>query len=288
MRRRTFLLGALAPALHAKVREDSLPFPAYRIIGNVYYVGSNDITSFLITSREGHVIVNSGYEETVPIIRDGVRKLGFQLRDVKFLLNGQAHIDHVAGQPLLKELTGAKVVVSEGDARIVETGGKGDFRFEGRFSWRPCHVDRIIQDGGAVSVGGVTLTAHITPGHTKGCTTWTLPLEQGNRRYAVVIIGGTTVLPGDRLLNNPKYPRMADDYARTFRILRSLPCDVPLGAHADYYGMREKYERMKRGATPNPFIDPPGYRAFIDECERDFKTALARERARRTVKRVGA
>lgn len=267
-----------AGLLRARVREDSLPFPAYRILGNVYYAGSNNITSFLITSPRGHVIVNSGYEETVPIIRDGVKKLGFRLSDVKYLLNGQAHLDHVAGQPELKALTGAKVVVSEGDAHVVETGGQGDFRFEGRMSWKPCHVDRVIHDRDTVSVGGVTLTARITPGHTKGCTTWTLAVDVDGRRHNVVIIGGTTVLPGDRLLGNPKYPGMAADYARTFEVLRSLPCDVPLGAHASYYGMVEKYNRMKRGARPNPFIDPQGYRAFIDESERDFQREIARER----------
>ena len=284
MRRRTLLLGAfpaLSTAVWAKVREDSLPFPPYRIVGNVYYVGSNDITSFLITSPQGHAIINSGYEETVPIIRDSVRSLGFQLKDVRFLLNGQAHMDHIAGQPLLKALTGAKVVVSEGDARVVETGGKGDFRYEGRMSWKPCHVDRVIHDGETVMLGGTTLTARITPGHTTGCTTWTLPVDADGRRYNVVVIGGVTVLPGDRLLHNPKYPRMADDYARTFRILRSLPCDVPLGAHAGYYGMTEKYERMKKGAKSNPFIDPQGYRDFIDGSEKDFQAELARERARR-------
>jgi metallo-beta-lactamase class B len=288
MLRRNFLIGlAAAPAIavrgFTKEIHGNEPFPAYRIIGNIYYVGAKDIASFLIVSPSGHVLVNSGYEETVPIIQAGVEKLGFRLTDIKFLLNGQAHLDHVAGQPLLKKITGAQVVVSQGDEHVVATGGAGDFRFDGKMSWKPCKVDRVVRDGDTVSVGGVTLTAHITPGHTVGCTTWTLPVESEGQKLQAVIVGGTTVFPSDRLMNNAKYPGIAADYARTFQILRSLPCDVFLGAHGVYYGMLEKYERLKKGIRPNPFVDPDGYRAFVDRGERSFEEELAKQKGRHGV-----
>jgi metallo-beta-lactamase class B len=288
MRRRNFLLGmASAPAVALRAFESSVhgnePFPAYRIIGNIYYVGAKDITSFLIVSPSGHVLVNSGYEETVPIIQTGLEKLGFRLADIKFLLNGQAHLDHVAGQPLLKRITGAQVVVSQGDEHVVATGGAGDFRFDGKMSWKPCKVDRVVRDGDTLSVEGVTLTAHITPGHTVGCTTWTLPVESEGQQLQAVIVGGTTVFPSDRLVNNAKYPGIAADYARTFRILRSLPCDVFLGAHGVYYGMLEKYDRLKKGIKPNPFVDPDGYRAFVDRSEQSFEEELAKQKGRHGV-----
>ncbi len=273
------LIAAAALAAPPPVREDNKPFPPYKIVGNVYYVGTNDITSYLITTPAGHIIVNSGYEETVPIIRDSVTKLGFKITDVRFLLNGQAHLDHVAGQAALKELTGAQVVAMEEDAGVIETGGKGDFRWEGIYSYPPVHVSRRIHDGDEVRLGGVTLVAHLTPGHTRGCTTWTLQTQEAGKRYDVVIVGGTSINPGVRLLHNPKYSQIADDYARTWRVLRALKCDVFLGAHGNYYGMIEKYKRMKAGAKENPFIDPAGYQDHINRMEKIYLDQLQRERA---------
>jgi metallo-beta-lactamase class B len=214
----------------------------------------------------------------VPIIRDNVRKLGFKMTDIKILLNGQAHNDHIAGQAALKELTGAKVFASEADAIVIEGGGKGDFRWEGIASYPSVKVDRRLKDGDTVQLGGTTMVAHITPGHTKGCTTWTVQVDDGGKKYDVVIVGGTTINPGVVLTNNPKYPNIADDYAKTFRILRALKCDIFLGAHGGYYGMLGKYERMKRGEQPNPFIDPAGYMAHIDQAEKVYLDQLKQER----------
>lgn len=252
------------------------PFPPYKIIGNIYYVGADDITSYLITTPEGHILINEGYEETVPIIRDGIEKLGFKVKDVKWLLNGQAHSDHIAGQKALKELTGAKVAAMEQDVPVIEGGGKGDFRWEGISSYPPVTVDRKLHDGDTLNIG-VTLVAHWTPGHTKGCTTYTMEVEDGGKKYNVVVVGGTTINPGVYLVKNPKYPEIATDYARTFRVMRSLKCDVFLGAHGGYYGMLEKYERMKAGAKPNPFIDPEGYQRHIDKAEKAYRDQLTRE-----------
>jgi metallo-beta-lactamase class B len=260
-------------------KKDNEPFPAYKIIGNVYYVGANDITSYLITTPQGHFLVNEGYENTPPLIKASVEKLGFKMTDIKYLLNGQAHSDHIAGQALLKEWTGAQVISSEADAVVVEGGGKGDFRFEGISSYPPVKVSRRIKDGDTVTLGSTTLVAHLTPGHTKGCTTWTVQTTEGGKKYDVVIVGGTTINPGVVLVNNPKYPQIAEDYARTWRVMRALKCDVFLGAHGGYYGMTEKYERMVKGERPNPFIDPEGYAAFINRSEKAYLDQLNRERA---------
>ena len=268
--------GLLALAANQKRNQ---PFPPYHVIGNIYSVGANDITAFLITTPAGDIIVNSGYEETVPIIRSGVEKLGFRMRDVKILLASHAHNDHVAGLAMLQSLTGAKVMIMEPDAGIVSTGGKGDFLWEGIYSWKPCRVDRLLHDGDEVHLGGTALTAHLTPGHTKGNTTWTMQVEDGGTKYNVVIVGSTSINPGVHLVNNPKYPNIAEDYARSFRMLRALPCDVFLGAHASFYDGGGKYRRLQAGAKPNPFIDPAGYTNYLDQTEKIYREQLAQERA---------
>jgi metallo-beta-lactamase class B len=271
--------AVLTPAQQSPVRQDNLPFPPYKVIGNVYYVGTNDTTSYLITTPAGHILVNSGYEETVPIIRNSVHKLGFKLTDIKLLLNSDAHIDHVAGQAALQKLTGAKVAAMEEDVPVIEGGGKGDFRWDGIYGYPPSLVDHKLSDNEEIHLGGTTLVAHLTAGHSRGCTTWTLDVEDGGKTYSVVIVGGTSLNPGVKLLNNPKYPTVAADYERTFRVLRALRCDVFLGAHAGYYGMQDKYERMKAGSAMNPFIDPAGYTRYINVSEKGFREQLAHEMA---------
>jgi metallo-beta-lactamase class B len=253
-------------------------FPAHRVIGNVYYVGSKDLASYLITTPDGHILINSGFEETVPLIRDGVEALGFKMRDVKVLLDSHAHSDHVAGHALARELTGAKVYVLRGDADVISSGGEGQY-FYTRSRWKPCPVDRVLEDGDEVKLGGVTLIARRTPGHTRGCTTWTWRVEDGGKTYDVVVIGSPNVNPGYRLVDNAAYPEIADDFAKTFQTLKALPCDVFLGAHGGYYGMIEKYERAKKGAATNPFVDPEGYRAYVAQKEKAFRDTLAEQRA---------
>lgn len=274
------VLAGFTMVAAAKDRPDNQPFPAYKIIGNVYYVGTNGISSYLITTPAGHILINSGYEETPALIRASVEKLGFHMRDIKILLNGQAHLDHIAGQAELRRMTGAKVFAMEQDAPVIEGGGKGDFRFENEYRYPQCPVDRHLKDGDEVQLDGTTLVAHLTPGHTRGCTTYTFDVEDGDRKYAVVVVGGTSINPGVILVNNPKYPGIADDYARTFRVLRALKCDVFLGAHGSYYGMEEKYQRMKAGAKENPFIDPEGYLRFIDDAQATYRKQLAREKGK--------
>jgi metallo-beta-lactamase class B len=268
----------LATAAAAQTKTDNLPFPAYRIAGNVYYVGASDITAYLVTTPAGHILINSGYENTPPLIRDSIVKLGFKPEDVKILLNSQAHFDHVAGQAEMQRMTGAKIYSSEREAIVLTSGGKADPRWGHEQTYPAVKVDHVVRDLEKVTLGGVTLVAHYTPGHSIGCTTWTTRVSEGGKFYDVVIVGGTTINPGVRLVHQPTYPGIADDYARTFRILRALPCDIFLGAHGGYYGMQEKYKKMVAGAAVNPFIDPEGYRAFIDGAEKTFQDALAKEK----------
>jgi metallo-beta-lactamase class B len=253
------------------------PFPAHRIVDNVYYVGSRELASFLITTPEGHILINSGFEKTVPMIQAAVESLGFKMRDIKILLASHAHSDHVAGHALAKELTGAKVYVMRGDDEVIATGGKGQYLYEDR--WKPCAVDRVLEDGDEVKLGGMILTARRTPGHTRGCTTWTWPFTTGNRTAHAVVIGSPNVNQGYQLVNNPDYPEIAADFARTFEILKSLPCDVFLGAHGSYYGMIEKDRLARAGAVVNPFFDAPGYRRFVEQKEKAFLETMAGQRA---------
>lgn len=283
MRRQLFsilpllLVCRLASAAQSR-EEGNQPYPPFRIIGNIYYVGADDIASYLITSPAGDFLLNSGYEDTAPLIRDSIRQLGFQLSDVKILINGQAHFDHVAGQAALRKWTGARIYCSARDAGVLESGGKTDPRFGREWTYPPVKVDHIVRDGEKVTLGGVTLVARLTPGHTEGCTTWTMTVADGGKSYDVVFVGGTSINPGVRLTGRPTYPAIADDYATTFRVLRALHCDVFLGAHGGYFGMLAKRERQKLHPQPNPFIDPRGYREFVDRSEKAYLAQLSRER----------
>jgi len=261
--------------------EGNNPYPGYKVISNIYYVGADDITSYLITTPQGHIILNTGYEETVPIIRDNVRKLGFKLEDVKIMLNGQAHYDHVAGQHALQELTHAKIYSSAKDAPIVESGGVKDPRWGKEQTYPPVKVDHIVKDGETVELGGVKLVAHLTPGHSLGCTTWTMTVTENGRNYDVVFVGGTSINPGVRLVKNPTWPGIANDFEKGFQVLRGLKCDVFLGAHGNYYGMLAKRKRQEADpSAENPFIDPRGYRAFVDKSEEVFRAQVAAERGK--------
>jgi metallo-beta-lactamase class B len=262
MMRLALVLTLFASWLGAQTPNWSEPFPPHKVVGNVYYVGSSELASYLVATPAGHILINTGFEETVPVVRAGCEKLGFKFSDIKILLTGQAHNDHVAGFALVKKLTGAKVMVMAGDDVVVRGGGQGDFAYADQIRWTPCAVDRVLRDGETVTLGPATLVARHTPGHTKGCTTWTLSAEEGGRRYHVVIVGSVNVNPGFRLVNNAKYPRIAEDFAHTFQVLESLPCDIFLGSHGSYYRMKEKYPRsLQEGAQA--FVDPEGYRRFV-------------------------
>lgn len=271
------MLGMAAFAttlLHGQSRADEV-FPPHRVAGNIYYVGSRDISSFLVATPKGHVIINSGFEETVPLIRASVEKLGFKMTDIKVLLASHAHSDHVAGHARLQEATGAKVFVMKGDDGVIRSGGEGQYLYTDS-RWPKCPVDRVLSDEDKVELGGTTLIARRIAGHTRGCTTWTLQVTEGDRKLDAVIVGSPNVNPGYELVGNRDYKEIAADYASGFAILKKLKCDLFLGAHGKYYGLLEKYPNLKEG-QPNPFIDPDGYRAYITEREENFRRILAEQ-----------
>jgi metallo-beta-lactamase class B len=277
--RRAFLTSACAAAsvlaaLPLTAQGGDGPFPPHRVAGNLYYVGSRELASYLITSSQGHVLINSSFEHTVPLIRASVEQLGFKFSDIKILLTSHAHSDHVAGNALVRRLTGARVLVMTGDEEIVRTGGKADFQYDS--SWEPCVVDQVLKDGDRVTLGDAVLTARRTAGHTRGCTTWLMKVKDGSRELNAVVIGSPNVNPGYRLVGNSKYPSIAADYEKSFALWKSLPCDLFLGAHGNYYGLPEKHRRLQEGGA-NPFIDPAGYKAYIENREKAFRDELARQ-----------
>jgi metallo-beta-lactamase class B len=265
---------ALAAAAAAQGPADwHEPFPAHKIIGNVYYVGSKDLATYLITTPKGHILINSGFDRTVPLIKKSVESLGFKMTDVKILLASHAHSDHVAGHALLQKVTGAKVFVMRGDEATIASGGEGQYLYS-TSRWEPCKVDRVLQDRDEVKLGGVTLVARLTPGHTRGCTTWTWRVEDGGKTYDVVVIGSPNVNPGYKLVDNESYPEIAGDFAKTFEVLKSLPCDVFLGAHGSYYGMVDRFARAEQGQA-DAFVNAEGYKEYVAQKERAFRKTLA-------------
>jgi metallo-beta-lactamase class B len=256
------------------------PFPPDKVAGNIYYVGSKGLAAFLITTPQGHILINSNLQESVPQIQASVEKLGFHFSDVKILLISHAHFDHCAGSAKVKELTGASYMVMDADVPVVEAGGKRDFQYGGsQDTWYPAtKVDRVLHDGDEVKLGDTVLVAHLTPGHTKGTTTWTMKVSDGGKIREVVIVGSPNVNPGYKLVHNAAYPNIATDYERTFRVLNALPCDVFLGAHGSYYDMEAKFARLKQGQA-NPFIDPDGYKSYVAEREQAFRSELKKQSA---------
>ncbi len=256
------------------------PFPPFRIAGNLYYVGSRGLANYLVATPQGLILINSDLEANVPLIRQSVEQLGFRFSDIRILLISHAHWDHDAGSALITRLTGARYMVMDADVPVVESGGAADFHYGASAETRypPAKVDRVLHDGDEVRLGNTVLVAHLTPGHTKGCTTWTMQVQDGGRTYDVVIVGSPNVNQGYKLVGNEKYPQIAADYERGFAVLRALPCDIFLGAHGDYFGLEAKYPRLKPGA-PNPFVDAAGYTRFVTQKEQAFQRELARQRA---------
>lgn len=269
------------PAIRADIDPDwTTPMPPFRIAGNLYYVGSRDLASYLIHSKQGHILINSNLVTSPPQIKASVEKLGFRFGDVKILLISHGHYDHCAGSAAIKQMTGAKYMVMAADVPVVESGGRTDFRYAHDTSmyFPPAKVDRALHDADTVQLDSVTLTAHKTAGHTKGCTTWTMKVSQNGHTYNVVIVGSPNVNSGYQLIHNNEYPQIATDYAQGFRTLKSLPCDIFLGAHGGYFDMLEKYKKLQAGDA-DAFLDPVGYKAYVAEREQAFEAELARQKA---------
>jgi len=269
---------AVSTSADAQDASWTTPFPAFRIADNLYYVGTKGLASYLVTSPRGHILINSDLESNVPQIKASVEQLGFKFNDIRILLISHAHWDHDAGSALVKRMTGAAYMVMDGDVSVVESGGKTDFHYgnPAKEDYPTAKVDRVLHDGDTVSLGGNVLIARLTPGHTKGCTTWTMKARDDGKTYDVVIIGSPNVNPGYKLVNNDKYPGIARDFEQTFRVLNSLPVDIFLGAHGSYFDLDAKYERWKRGEK-TAFVDAQGYRAYVSDRERAFRNELAKQ-----------
>jgi metallo-beta-lactamase class B len=248
--------------------QQSKAFPPHKIIGNIYYVGTESLASFLVVTPEGNILIDSTYEANVPVIRKSIEDLGFKFSDTKILLGSHAHADHQEGDAMVKELTGAKVMAMAEDVPALENMKPGG---------KPHPIDRILHDGDVVTLGGTNLVAHLTPGHTHGCTTWTMSVQDSGKPYNVVIIGSMGVNPGLQLVNNRTNPGIVDEYERGFKVMHSLACDVPLGSHPAMYNIADKYAKLGKSST-NPFIDPAGYTAEIAIEEGAFRALLKQQR----------
>jgi metallo-beta-lactamase class B len=268
------LIGAFATAqfaAHAQQQEDRtqdrVAFPAHKMIGNIHYVGTGTLNSYLITTPQGHILINTNFEETVPLLRTSVEKLGFKMTDIKIILGSHAHGDHMQGDAAVKELTGgATVMAMEQDVPALKNMTPGG---------KPHPIDRVLKDAEQVTLGGITLTAHLTPGHTRGCTTWTMRVTDGGKPYDVVIVCAG-LQENARLVNNKNYPEIADDFARSVQTYKTLPADVFLAAHSWFFDLSGKYARL--GGASNPYIDPAGYKAYVANMEKNLASMLAEQR----------
>jgi len=243
-------------------------FPAFKIAGNLYYVGTADLAVYLINTPQGNILINSDFKQDLPVIKKSIEQLGFKYSDTKIVLISHAHGDHDEGTGVIKQETGAKLMVMDADVAAEQSTASG----------RPgAQVDRVLHDGATVELGGARLVAHLTPGHTPGCTTWTMQVQDGTRKLNAVIIGSPNVNPGYILVGNKNYPRIAEDYAKGFAVLKSLPCDLFLGAHSAYFGLKAKYEKMKTGSK-DAFVDPDGYKAYVAERDDTFRKEWERQK----------
>lgn len=257
-------------------REWNQPVAPFRIIGNVYYVGAAEVTSFLITTPKGHILIDSGYAETVPQIKKNVEKLGFRLGDVKFLLNTQAHYDHAAGLTELKRLTKAKMISSVLDKKALEEGDKNDFAWGDKYAFEPVEVDRTIANNESILLGGVRLKAILTPGHTPGATMWLLSVSEKGRTFQVAFVSSASI-PGYTLLDNKKYPTIISDYKLTFAKMKDLRPDVFLASHGSFFDLLDKAEKIRTNPLVNPFIDPKGYKNYVERSHANFLAQLIKE-----------
>jgi metallo-beta-lactamase class B len=267
---------AAVPKYSKQRIEWNQPIAPFHIIANVYFVGTAQLGCYLIATPAGDILIDGALPESAPRIERNIATLGFRMHDIKFLLNTHAHYDHAGGLPELKRASGALMIASAGDAPNLRSGLTDSFGAGWDQRVPGVAVDRIVRDGGQVALGGSVLTAHIMPGHTRGCTTWTMDVNEAGKTQHVLFYCSTSV-PGYKLVNNPVYPGIAADYERSFAIAERLRCDVFLANHTGFFHMREKLARVSAGGA-NPFIDPDEYRTFVRQSRSDFETELARQR----------
>ena len=259
----------------------TMPVAPFKISGNLYYVGSRDLAAYLVVTSEGNLLINANLESSPPQIRRSIERLGFRWTDVKILLSSQAHYDHAAGAAEVLRETRAQYMVMDGDVDIIRTGGAADFD-PSLPHFPPARVARTLHDHDIVTLGGTTLTAHKTAGHTRGCTTWTMQTHEGGRTLSVVIVGGWALNPGVALVPShgepAAYPAITHDFEQTFVTLKALPCDIFLGAHGIYFDMLAKLDRLPKEGS-SVWSDNDGYRRAVLEREAAFSKELERQQA---------
>ncbi len=272
----TLPLGAQPPA------DWTRPFAPFRIVGNIYWVGSYDLSTYLITTPAGNILINTGVGDTAQQIKKNVEQLGFKLSDTKILTATHGHYDHVAGLAELKKMTGARVLVAEQDRSLLETGGKTDFAFGNSpgAQFSPVQVDGTFVDGGTISLGGTTLTVHRHAGHTRGATSFTTTVAENGKTYRVGIVNMGSINPGVRLVDRPSYPGIADDYAKTFLAQKDLRLDIFLASHASQFALHEKHAPGD-AYNPERFVDPKGYLEGVQRLEKVYLDQVAKERGGR-------
>jgi metallo-beta-lactamase class B len=273
---RLYALLVLAVAAFGQQNPEwTKPFPPFKILGNIYWVGTYDLSTYLITTPQGNILINSGLAETVPLIKAGIEQLGFKMSDTKILLATHGHFDHVAGMAALKKMTGAKMVISEQDAELLESGGKADFRFgdSPQAQFTPVTVDRKLKDGDTISLGGTVITAHHHPGHTKGATSFTLEVREGGKTYRVGIVNMGSINPGVKVTGMPKYPGIMQDYAHTFHDQKEMKIDVWLASHAGQFKLHEKY-KPGDAYDPDRFVDPQGFHEAVEQLEKTYREQI--------------
>ncbi|MFB3778644.1 MAG: subclass B3 metallo-beta-lactamase [Bryobacteraceae bacterium] len=273
-----FLITLAAPAQYAPANAQwNRPIEPFRIAGNIFYVGASDVSAFLITTPEGHILLDAGFAETVPIVEAGIRKLGFRVEDIRLLLASHAHYDHAGGMAKTKAMTKARFLTHPKEVAMFARGGKGDFAFGDKYAFEPVAHDGTFRDGEQLRLGDVVLTAQFTPGHTRGCTSYTTAVSHQGRIYNVVFACSMTG-PDYQFVGNRQYPEIAGDFESSFARLRSLPCDIFLGGHSWDFGLEAKRKALQTGAGGNPFVDPAGYRAWVDKSEAAFRKRLEAQR----------
>ena len=262
--------------LNADAMAMNRPFEPFGITDEIYYVGTNDLGIYLIKTGQGDILIDGGFEETVPQILKNLRTIGVGPRDIRILLSSHAHYDHAGGLEALKKITGAKLMASRAAAAELARGGRGDPNYGDRFLFPPVTVDDYVEDGSVVALGNVTLTAHVTPGHTKGCTTWTMPAHIAGRAYTALFLCGVTA-PGYKLVGNTAYPDIVSDYTHSFAVLRGLPCEIFLGAHGAYFDLSRKRQEMLKTGSSTVFVDPAGCRRYLDAAKAALTKAVEQQ-----------
>ena len=289
MRRLTAALCAmvlLATSAHAQTIKDFLaaamqkwtaPFEPFQLIGNIYYVGTAGIAVYVIKTSQGLILMDTAMPQSTGMIKDNIAKLGFKVSDIKLILNSHAHLDHTGGFAEIKKETGAQLVAGERDKPLLEGGYYPGDEKNQDLAFPAVKVDRTVKEGDKVTLGDVTLTAHATPGHSPGCTSWEMSAKDADQtREVLFFCSGTVAL--NRLVGQPTYPGIVDDYRATYAKAKAMKIDVLLGPHPEVYGMQAKRAQMKDGA-PNPFVKPGELATYITGLSDDFDKQLAKQTA---------